>query len=221
MQRMHFFFVIALAVTGLFAAPTAEADRRGGFNRGGTEIILYSEPNFRGEARVYYGDVSTLDYDGFNDIARSVEVRGGAWTLCEHRDGRGRCRTVDYSIRHLDDIGLDCKLTSFYQASFNDARGYGGGHQGGFQQLAYPVTLFTRDDFRGRAVGIDGPTNLRDIGFNNKPDSIIVDQGSWIICTKSDLRGRCEVIGRSVRNLDRIDLGEKISSIAPYQGRRY
>ncbi|MEM7661159.1 MAG: beta/gamma crystallin-related protein [Pseudomonadota bacterium] len=221
MQRMHFFFALSLVCAGLFLSPKAEADRRGGFHGGGAEIILYSDTNFRGEARVYRGDIDSLRYDGFNNVARSVEIRGGAWTLCEHSGFDGRCRTIDYSIPHLGDIGLDCKLTSFYRAGYSSGQGYGGGYQGGYGQGAYPVTLFTRDDFRGNAVGIQGPTNLRDIGFNNKPDSIIVDQGRWIICTKSDLRGRCEVIGRSVRNLDRIDLGEKISSIAPYQGRRY
>ncbi|MEM9668946.1 MAG: beta/gamma crystallin-related protein [Pseudomonadota bacterium] len=215
MQRIRFLSLCALVLAGFVASPEAEADKRG-FHQGGAEIILYSDTNFRGEARVYYGDIESLKYDGFNNIARSVEIRGGAWTLCEHSSGRGRCRTIDYSIPYLDDIGLDCKLTSFYQA------GYGGGKRGGgFQQSAFPVTLFTRDDFRGRAVGIDGPTNLRDIGFNNDADSILVDFGSWIVCTKSDLRGRCEVLGRSVRNLDRLDLGEKISSIAPYQGGRF
>ncbi|MEL6323177.1 MAG: beta/gamma crystallin-related protein [Pseudomonadota bacterium] len=97
-------------------------------------------------------------------------------------------------------------------------------HRGGPGYVSdYPVILFTRDDFRGRAVGIDGPTNLRDVRFNNKPDSIIVEYGRWIVCTKRNLRGRCQVIGRSVRNLDRLDLGEKISSIAPYRrhSRRY
>ena len=219
--------ILAVASLGVFSLPAA-ADDRYGFGQGGAEIVLYSGRNFTGEARIYYGDVDTLVRDGFNDVAQSVEVRGGAWTLCKDRGGRGRCRTIDYSIADLGDIGLFCELTSFYQAGhrsggYDDRRGrdFGGGYQGGYQQGGYPVVLFTRDDFRGRAVGIDGPINLRDIGFNNKPDSIVVDYGRWIVCTKSDLRGRCEVIGRSVRNLDRLDLGEKISSIAPYQGRRY
>ncbi|MEO0882054.1 MAG: beta/gamma crystallin-related protein [Pseudomonadota bacterium] len=217
MQRIHFFYALFLAAIGAIATPTAEADRRGGFRGGGAEIILYSETNFRGEARIYRGDIDSLKFDGFNNVARSVEIRGGAWTLCEHSGFDGRCRTIDYSIPHLGDIGLDCKLTSFYQAGISQDQ-FGGGHlQGG----GYPVTLFTRDDFRGRAIGIGGATNLRDIGFNNDADSIFVEYGRWIICTKRDLRGRCEVIGRSVRNLDRLDLGEKISSIAPYDGRRY
>ncbi|MEM8633726.1 MAG: beta/gamma crystallin-related protein [Pseudomonadota bacterium] len=217
MQRMHFLFSISFVYAGFFTTPAAEADRRGGFNSGGAEIILYSDTNFRGEARVYRGNIDSLRYDGFNNVARSVEIRGGAWTLCEHSGFDGRCRTIEYSIPHLGDIGLDCKLTSFYQAGANQG-GFGGGHlQGG----AYPVTLFTRDDFRGRAVSIEGPTNLRDVGFNNDADSILIEYGNWILCTKRDLRGRCEVVGRSVRNLDRLDLGEKISSIAPYDGRQY
>ncbi|MEL7129256.1 MAG: beta/gamma crystallin-related protein, partial [Pseudomonadota bacterium] len=217
---------LALMVAGFFAAPAAADHKRGFGPGGGAEIILYSEKGFRGEARAYYGDIDTLSRDGFNDVARSVEIRGGAWTLCKDRGGRGRCRTIDYSIADLGDIGLDCKLTSFYQtgvsnSGYNPARGdvYRGGGYGG---ASYPATLFTRDGFDGRAVGVNGPTNLRDIGFNDKADSILIDQGRWIVCTKRNLRGRCEVLGRSIRNLDRLDLGEKISSIAPYRGgRRY
>lgn len=229
MQRTRFLPLLALAAVSLFSSPAVadhDNNRFNGHSDRGTEIILYSKRNFRGEARVYYGDVDTLVRDGFNDRARSVEIRGGAWTLCKDRGGQGRCRTVNYSVSDLGDLGLDCKLTSFYQSGYSGAAGYGAhgayGAQGGAGHSPYPVTLFTRDNFDGLSVGVTSDVNLRDIGFNNKADSILISQGSWIVCTRRDLEGRCQVIDRSVRNLDRLDLGEKISSIAPYQnGRRY
>jgi len=231
MQRAYFLLGLGLSfglvLSGLFA-PKAEAQ----FQRGGdVSIILYSDTGFRGEARAYYGDVESLSRDGFNDLARSVEIRGGAWTLCRDRGGRGRCQTIEHSIADLGQLGLDCELTSFYQSGFSDAgfrRDRGGRHdrrrndrrRGGFGHGDAPVFLFTDDDFEGRSVGIYGPTNLRDVGFNDKADSIVIQQGTWIVCTKRDLEGKCDVLGQSVYDLDDIDLDDNISSIAPYNGRR-
>ncbi len=247
MQRTHFFLALGLALGSLFASPTAEAQFDRGVQRGGgnAQIILYSQTNFRGQARAYQGDVDTLVRDGFNDVARSVEIRGGAWTLCKDRGGQGRCRTIDRSVADLDRLGLDRKLTSFYQSGFSEAGLRGGrndnrsfGFNGGnsfdgrterrargndrrqsFRQSA-PVTLFTKDDFRGRSINISGPVNLRDVGFNNKADSIAISQGRWIVCTGRDLGGRCDVLARSVYDLDDIDLDDNISSIAPYTNAR-
>ena len=250
MQRTHFFLALGLALGSLFAPQTAEAQFDRGVQRGGgnAQIILYSQTNFRGQARAYNGDVDTLVRDGFNDVARRVEIRGGAWTLCKDRSGQGRCRTIARSVADLDRLGLDRKLTSFYQSGFSEAglrggrndlsgrndgrnrrgnqRGIDGfntshntGGQGQYNRGGAPVTLFSKDDFRGKSVHISGPVNLRDVGFNDKADSISISQGRWIVCTGRDLGGRCDVLARSVYDLDDIDLDDNISSIAPYNGR--
>ncbi|MEO9971457.1 MAG: beta/gamma crystallin-related protein [Hyphomonadaceae bacterium] len=253
MQRAYFRLALALGfgLAGLFS-PKAEAQFDRGAQRGGdAAIILYSGTNFRGQARAYYGDVDTLVRDGFNDVARSIQIRSGEWTLCKDRGGQGRCRTINRSIPDLGRLGLDRKLTSFYQSGFsntglsgrnngfsgrndqrsgfNTQRGFNGsqGSNGfrntnGQRQLSRggaPVTLFTKDDFRGRSININGAVNLRDVGFNNKVDSISISHGSWIVCTGRDLGGRCDVLNGSVYDLDDIDLDDNISSIAPYNGR--
>jgi len=237
MQRTHFFAGLGLAIAALIAPQPAEAQFDRGFQRdnlrgGQAQIILYSDTNFRGEARGYNGDVETLARDGFNDVARSVEIVGGAWTLCKDRGGQGRCRTIETSVANLGRLGLDCELTSFYQSGYSntgfsdrrrrddgyDRRGPRGG--GRFGRNTAPVTLFTKDDFGGRSVGISGPVNLRDVGFNDKADSILISRGQWIVCTGRDLEGRCDVLDRSVYDLDDIDLDDNISSIAPYNRRR-
>jgi len=82
------------------------------------------------------------------------------------------------------------------------------------------VTMFTKDDFRGRSVAINGAVNLKQIGFNDKADSIAIHAGTWVVCTKSDLEGRCTVLNRSIYDLDDINFDDNISSIAPYEGRR-
>jgi len=165
MQRAYFLLGLGLSfglvLSGLFA-PKAEAQ----FQRGGdVSIILYSDTGFRGEARAYYGDVESLSRDGFNDLARSVEIRGGAWTLCRDRGGRGRCQTIEHSIADLGQLGLDCELTSFYQSGFSDAgfrRDRGGRHdrrrndrrRGGFGHgdASSPMTILkaVRSAFMGQ-----------------------------------------------------------------------
>ncbi len=231
MRRAHFFIAAGVFAATLFAAP-ALADHERGFDRRGgdqSEIILYPDTDFRGQPRVFYGDVASLQGSGFNNEARSVLIRGGSWTLCEKSEGRGRCRKVTRSVSDLGRLGLDCDLTSFYQSGFSGRRSNDNrrgqddvllGRAGGYGASNAPIVLFSKDGFDGRSVEVHGATNLRDIGFDNKADSIAIQNGRWLVCTKRDLEGRCKVLGRSVYDLDDIDLDDNISSIAPYKGNR-
>lgn len=92
------------------------------------------------------------------------------------------------------------------------------GKTGRYSGNGAAVTMFSKDDFRGRSVAINGAVNLKQVGFNDKADSIAIHSGNWVVCTKSDLEGRCTVLNGSVYDLDDINFDDNISSIAPYEG---
>lgn len=70
--------LIALATLVTFAAPAAAA-----------EVILYSSPNFEGEALRITGDVPNLRQFSFNDEASSMIVVSGEWEIYPDRNYGG------------------------------------------------------------------------------------------------------------------------------------
>ncbi|MEM1087314.1 MAG: beta/gamma crystallin-related protein [Pseudomonadota bacterium] len=112
--------LVTAALTALlpFGAATANVEK---ISFSG-EIAVYSDPDFRGQARVFSGPVHDLNDFRFNDTISSVELNG-AWELCEHPDFRGRCEIVDRPVYYLRDIGLNDNITSLRPVSFRRDRG--------------------------------------------------------------------------------------------------
>lgn len=75
------------------------------------------------------------------------------------------------------------------------------------------LSLFSRPDFHGRDVTVQGPVrDLAAIGFDNRASSLMVRSGRWEACTRPDFGGRCVVLDRGeYPDLNRLD--DRISSI--------
>lgn len=71
---------------------------------GGTALILFDRPDYRGTATTFRGGVGYLSEN--DRRARSAAVEGGAWELCEGTNFAGRCVTLDRSAPDLDSYGL-------------------------------------------------------------------------------------------------------------------
>jgi len=80
--------------------------------QGRPQIILFQEDNYRGNELRIDQDVANLTDFRFNDRASSVRVISGAWRLCEHDFGRGRCIIVTRDESKLDRLGMDDTITS-------------------------------------------------------------------------------------------------------------
>lgn len=173
------------------------------------DIVLYSGRNYSGQARGFDDSEAALSHFGFNDEARSVEVNAGVWLLCEDREFDGQCELVDRSVRDLRDLDLDREVSSLQRSPY--AEGPSG----------YGAALFDRTKFRGRFIGVDqAHTELRNEDFNDDARSILVNRGRWLICEDQRYGGRCEVVSRSIADLEELGLDRRISSIQPYDGRR-
>jgi hypothetical protein len=98
-----------------FARSNNNRGRRWGNSRGNaanreSRLVLYERPNFRGDSRDVLNSVSNLGSSG--DRARSVEVYGGTWELCEGAVRNARCITVRDSVPDLRDMGFRNGITS-------------------------------------------------------------------------------------------------------------
>ena len=79
-------------------------------------LRFYTGANFRGASSIVTSNSSNLNSIG---RPRSVQVRGGAWELC---DRSGRCATVTQDVSDLTQLGLRDTLRS---VNLVNDRGYG------------------------------------------------------------------------------------------------
>lgn len=75
-------------------------------------ITLFSSDGLRGEALTIDRNEPDLARAGFNDRARSIDVRGGVWEICVDGDYRGRCASIDRPVSDLRDLGLSGNISS-------------------------------------------------------------------------------------------------------------
>ncbi|HKY19808.1 MAG TPA: beta/gamma crystallin-related protein [Vicinamibacterales bacterium] len=76
-------------------------DRR---HRSQSRLVIYDRPNYRGDAREILNSATNLGRIG--ERARSVEVYGGTWELCEGAVRHARCVTINQSVPDLRTLGL-------------------------------------------------------------------------------------------------------------------
>lgn len=75
-------------------------------------ITLYSESDYGGRDLTLIDPVDNLSRMNFNDVARSIEIHAGEWTVCVDDDYEGGCRTLDRSVSDLRRYRLDRRITS-------------------------------------------------------------------------------------------------------------
>ena len=79
-------------------------NQRGNNNYRQSRLVLYDRPNFRGDSRDVMNSATNLGSNG--DRARSVQVYGGTWELCDAASRNARCVTVSEDVPDLRNIGL-------------------------------------------------------------------------------------------------------------------
>ena len=98
---------------------------------GNHAITLFQHDNFRGAFLGFDEAVRDLSQYNYNDTASSIRVSSGRWLVCTDRDFRGDCDIVRGSVRDLDELFLNDKITSLRRAGRNDTpRGVGYGNDG-------------------------------------------------------------------------------------------
>ncbi|MGE5171444.1 MAG: beta/gamma crystallin-related protein [Rudaea sp.] len=86
---------------------------------------------------------------------------------------------------------------------------------------AAQVTLYSRDDFRGRQFTTDRVVRNMDwVGFNDRASSVVIRDGDWQVCEDAEFSGRCAVLRPGeYRSLADMGLDNEISSLRPVEGR--
>lgn len=98
-------------------------DNRGGHYGHGNRapVVLFQDPDFRGDALPVNGAVRHLNAVRFNDTVSSIAVQDGAWEVCSDPDFRGRCEVLTGSVAETGYYRLNDNISSIRPAG----RGYG------------------------------------------------------------------------------------------------
>ena len=79
-------------------------NQRGNTGYRQSRLVFFDRPNFRGESRDISNGAANLGSAG--DRARSVQVYGGTWELCDGAYRNARCVTVSEDVPDLRNLGL-------------------------------------------------------------------------------------------------------------------
>ena len=194
------------------------------------EITLFSNEGFQGREITLRDATRSLEPLGFNDRGASMVVRSGRWEVCMHADFRD-CQVVEpgqYARldRMANQISSVREIGGGYDDRNDDRRdrrdgggrgngnGYGYGNGNGYgngygngngDDQSAPVIMFDSTEMRGRSLMLRGDVpNLTSFGFNDRAQSMVVQNGSWEFCVHQNFGGECRVYGPGeYRNLDR------------------
>jgi hypothetical protein len=174
------------------------------------DVSLYERQDFRG----YLGSLDDDDDDevrnferrGFNDRIGSIVVRRGRWEFCTDAGFRGNCRI--YGPGEYRALGAG------HNDAYSSARrvtrpGKGGGGKGRHPR----ITLYDSTEFRGRSLSLEETArNLEPLGFNDRVESVVVERGTWRLCSDANGGGRCRDFGPGRYPVLSSDLRSKLSS---------
>ena len=172
-----------------------------------TELIIYKQPDFKGQSHVVKGEIANLE-GGFAREASSLVAKGGFWEVCSDDHFKGRCRVIESGEYprlpgHWDDrivsvrfVGTDAKILERVaredrRGDRREAREERRDERRDARRLTGSVDLYGQHRFRGRAVRVEGSTASLAPRFDGRASSAVVNQGTWQFCTEPDFKGDC------------------------------
>ncbi|MFC4724214.1 beta/gamma crystallin-related protein [Glycocaulis abyssi] len=181
----------------------AEAQRGRPGGGGGAPVIEFFEgPNFTGRSIRLDGDAPDFRRMNFNDVPSSFRISRGYWEICFDINYRGRCQIFWQDAPQLTS-GWNNQISSARPVDFR---------RGGREALM----MFSEPNFGGEArLIMDNVSNFNSIQFNDRPRSLRVLSGEWIVCQHANFGGRCETLRNEASDLRRMGLDREISSASP------
>jgi len=171
----------------------------------GAQITLFDYTRFGGQPFEITQTIPNLADTPFNDRAYSAVVHQGSWQLCADAFFVGHCETLgpgDYP--DLGRMGLARAVSSVRALS---------GFPGGGRAIIYDGA-----GFYGRSFEVTGAIpNFEPMGLNDRAQSMVVEGGTWELCSDANFGGRCQTFSPG-RYPDLGPLTGQLSSIRPAVG---
>jgi uncharacterized membrane protein YgcG len=189
---------------------------------GSAEVELFDRQNFSNPIRTLRGPTPNFEPLGINDAAASLIVHRGTWLFCTDANYRGECVTYGPG-RYPNLPGKDDRFSSAKpqeggwggggQGGWGGGGGNWGGGSGGNYDGPARIRLFEYSNFGGRSVWLDRDNaNFDRLGFNDRAESVIVEGGTWRLCSDANGNGQCRTFRPGQYPTLPPDLSNRISS---------
>ncbi len=180
----------SLAAAALFAGAAQSA-----------EITIYKQPHFSGAAINLRGEVPDLAKTDFNDQASSL-VLNGRFEVCTQPNFKGDCRILEPGRYATLDRVLNHRIESIREvapqrqarreARERDRLAWSGGRDD--RRGGGSIELYARPGFEGRALRLEHDAGTLEASrLEDRISSVIVNDGTWQLCTDAQFEGRCRV----------------------------
>lgn len=184
-----------------------QGGRGGGFPGRPTTLELYAGIDYSGQRVAMTGATSDFRRIDFNDRAMSLRVpRNQPWEICVHNNFDD-CRVVTEDVPDLSRLGISRMLSS---ARPRSGRGGGGGI---FPGVKPRLVLYDRTGYSGRSLTIEDSRSTLSFFGNQAGSAQVV--GRWELCDEPGFNGRCVTVSSDVRDLARLGLRDRVSSVRP------
>lgn len=162
------------------------------------DVSVFDAREFRGFLTTLSDPVRDFERIGINDKVASIIVNRGTWEFCTHANFGGDC--------HVYGPGEYRSLPSGRDDAYSSARPVQPNVLG---RVASPsrepdrwsakrarIALFEGIDFQGRSILLDAPmANLELMDFNDRARSVVVEGGTWRLCSDANNEGECHELG--------------------------
>lgn len=170
----------------------------------GGYIVLFDQPNYRGNPRNYKGSVPNL---GFNRPVGSVTIGNGIWQICDGANFTGHCFVLNQSV---------ADLRSYRLSGVASVRPWGGGSANAPappSQSDWYIVIYDQPNYRG------SPRNYKtaepNLAWNIRVQSVTIGKGVWEICEGANFTGRCATLDNSVPDLSSQGFRGTVRSLRP------
>lgn len=152
----------------------------------GAQITFWDGARFGGRPFTVNQAIPNFADVGYNDRAGSAIIRGGTWQLCTDAYFRGRCESLGPGeYPDLGIVGMAGTVSSVRELTGWPDRGGGG-----------RVVLYDSTGFNGQTFDVNGTVvNFDGSGFNDRAQSMIVQEGTWELCVDASFGGYCQSFG--------------------------
>lgn len=146
------------------------------------DVSLFDARDFRGFLATLSDPARDFDRLGINDKVASIIVNRGTWEFCTDAQFRGAC--------HVYGPGEYRSLASGRDDAYSSARALQP------RSSRYRIALFEGAEFQGRSVWLAASmTDLELVDFNDRARSVVVEGGTWRLCSDAGNAGECHELG--------------------------
>ena len=153
--------------------------------------FLYQHINYAGSTLAVTGDIANFVPLGFNDVASSLVITKGTWTVYQHINFGGKSKSFGPGIYpNFVDMGINDSVSSIKLSSAEVP----------MQNPVVPACfLYEHINYEGSTLTVTGDVKtFVTVGFNDVASSLIVTKGTWTVYEHINFGGKSKEFGPGV-----------------------